>query len=69
MHHLRSETSKANSKLEAELAAETKAARKAEARYVKEKRYLPWCPVPRLGARVVVQLKLWFGHDREEGPA
>ena len=52
------------SKLEADLAVETKAARKAAAHSIKRKCTFPHCPVPVLERRVVVWHESWLGYDR-----
>jgi hypothetical protein len=52
------------SKLEAELVVETKAARKAAAHSIKRKCTLLRCPVPVLERWVVVWHESWLGYDR-----
>jgi hypothetical protein len=55
------------SKLEAELAVEIKAARKAAAHSIKRKCIFPRYPVPVLERRVVVCYESWLGYDRAAG--
>jgi len=52
------------SKLEAELAGQTKAARKAAAHSITWKYTSPHCPVSVLESRLVVWHDSWLGYDR-----